>query len=147
MAKISFEGFESYKDMISDIEINTLNIIKPAVYDGAAIVADEVKRNLRRVVSPKASGDLERSMGLSEMRESFGFVHTKLGFSGYDRAGHPNILKARALERGRKDQPGRKKKPFIAPAVKAVKERAEEAMQNTAEQQIRNIMNKHTKEG
>ena len=147
MAKIEIKNFAAYQDVMREIELSVPRIIKPAVYDGAAIVADEVRRHLRRSLSKKAGGDLEKSMGLAEMRTSFGFVHTKLGFEGYDRHHHPNIVKARVLEKGREDQPKRKKKPFIAPAVKAVRAKAEEAMQNTVDQQIQKIMNEKIKEG
>ena len=116
MAKITFDGFDEYAEQLKKLEVNTLSVIKPAVYDGAAVVADEVKRHLRRVVSSRATGDLERSLGLSPMQDSFGFIHTKLGFDGYDRKGAANAPKAYVLERGRRDQPGRRKKPFIRPS-------------------------------
>lgn len=137
MATIEFKGITEYQDMLEDLYLRSDGIIKPAVYDGAAVVIEEVKKQLRKVVSDKATGDLERSTGLSEMENDAGYIHTKLGFEGYDRDHHPNVLKARALEYGTSKQ---RKKPFIRPAVNACKERAEIVMGETVEKQIKKIM-------
>lgn len=142
MAKISFDGFENYRAILKQIEGSEDYIIKPAVYDGAAIVVEEVKKSLRNVVGPDSTGDLERSMGLTKMQDDFGFIHTKLGFDGYDRNGHPNIVKARALESGTSKQP---KRPFIRPAVKRVQDRAIKQMDETVNRQIKNILNERGK--
>ena len=152
MAKIEFAQFDAYQDVLRELELSVPKIIKPAIYNGAAIVADEVKRSLRRTLGGRGSGDLERSMGLAEMRDDFGYIHTKIGFKDYDRRRQPNVVKARVLEGGRKagpkNKPARQKKtPFIAPAVKAARERAERAMEDTVDQQIQNIMEKKNKEG
>lgn len=151
MAKIEFKQFAAYQDVMNELEISVPKIAKMAVYNGAAIVTDEVKKYLRRTVSQKARGDLVKSMGLAKMRYDFGYVHTKIGFDGYDRRGHPNVVKARVLEGGRKagpknKPPKQKKRPFVAPAVKAVRERAEREIEKTIEQEIENIMKK-TQEG
>ena len=122
---------------MNDLNKKSNSIIKIAVYDGAAVVVEEVKKNLRRVVGPDSTGDLEKSMGLSQMQDDGGFVHTKLGFDGYDRRGNPNVLKARALESGTSKQ---QKKPFIRPAVNAVKERAVSVMSETVDNQIKKMM-------
>lgn len=139
MATIKFDGFDKYLKLLDGIDKNRNAIIKPAVYEGAAVVVEEVKKNLRRVVGPDSTGDLERSMGLSEMQDDWGFVNTKLGFDGYDRRGNPNIVKARALESGTSKQP---KRPFIRPAVNAVKERAVSVMSDVVDEQIQKIMDK-----
>ena len=137
MATIKFEGFDEYRKLIADLDKKTNSIIKPAVYDGAAVVVEEVKKNLRRVVGPDSTGDLEKSLGLSKMEDDRGFIHTKLGFDGYDRRGNPNVVKARALESGTSKQ---QKKPFIRPAVNAVKDRAVAVMSETVDKQIKKIM-------
>ena len=137
MATIKFEGFDEYRKLIADLDKKTNSIIKPAVYDGAAVVVEEVKKNLRRVVGPDSTGDLEKSIGLSKMEDDRGFIHTKLGFDGYDRRGNPNVVKARALESGTSKQ---QKKPFIRPAVNAVKDRAVAVISETVDKQIKKIM-------
>lgn len=137
MAKISFDGLDDYIKLLENIETKRSSIIKPAVYDGAAVVVEEVKKNLRRVVSSESTGDLERSMGLTKMQDSDGFVHTKLGFDGYDRNHHPNVLKARALESGTSKQ---RKKPFIRPAVNKCKADVVQTMAATVDKRIKKIM-------
>lgn len=137
MASIVFDGFDKYVGLIDNLNKKSNSIIKIAVYDGAAVVVEEVKKNLRRVVGPDSTGDLEKSMGLSQMQDDGGFVHTKLGFDGYDRRGNPNVVKARALESGTSKQ---QKKPFIRPAVNAVKERAVSVMSETVDNQIKKMM-------
>ena len=137
MAKISFDGFEAYQDVLARLYIKTDAIIKPAVYEGAEVIADAVKKNLRSVVGEHSTGDLERSMGLSPMTEENGYVHTKLGFEGYDRNGHPNVVKARALESGTSKQ---QKTPFIRPAVTKFGDEAVLVMKNKVDSQIKKLM-------
>lgn len=138
MAKISFDGLDEYIKLLEDMDAKRNSIIKPAVYDGAAVVVDEVKKSLRRVVSADSTGDLERSIGLAKMQDKDGFVHTKLGFDGYDRNHHPNVVKARALESGTSKQ---RKTPFIRPAVNRCKDDVVQTMANTVDKQIKKIMN------
>ena len=137
MAKIEFKGFEAYQDVLLTLQIKADAVMKPAIYDGAAVVIDAVKRNLRSVVGEYSTGDLEDSMGLSPMQEDNGFVYTKLGFDGYDRNGHPNVVKARALESGTSKQD---KKPFIRPALNACKAEAVKVMQKKVDSQIEKLM-------
>lgn len=137
MATISFKGFEEYRDVMMKLQLKTDFIIKPAVYEGAAIVVEEVKKSLDRVTSNKSTGDLKESIGLSPMENDNGFINTKLGFEGYDRKGHPNIVKARALESGTSRQ---QKKPFIRPAVNKVREEAENRMAVVVSMQIEKLL-------
>lgn len=148
MAKITFKGFSEYRAQLNALQQNTLKILKPAVYDGAAIVADETKRQLRRVIA-HPTGALEKSLGLSPMRDDFGYVYTKLGFDGYGdeaRKRHPNAPKAYVLEKGRADQPGRKKKPFLSVAIKLSRKKCIEAMDATCNERVKKIMEKASKE-
>ena len=137
MATISFDGLDEYMAQLEMLGKRSDAVIKPAVYDGADIVVDAVKKSLRRTVSENATGDLEESIGLSRMEEENGFVHTKLGFDGYDRSRHPNVVKARALEYGTSKQ---KKTPFIRPAVNAVTDEVIETMRKKVDMQIKNLM-------
>lgn len=137
MAKISFDGLEKYQDVLAHLYIKSDAIIKPAIYEGAAVIADAVKSNLRKVVGQNSTGDLERSLGLSPMEDDNGYVHTKLGFEGYDRNGHPNVVKARALESGTSKQ---RKTPFIRPAVNAFENEAVLVMGKKVDSQIKRLM-------
>jgi HK97 gp10 family phage protein len=137
MAKIYFDGLDDYIKLLENIEVKRNSIIKPAVYDGAAVLIEEVKQNLRRVVGPDSTGDLEQSIGLAEMQDRDGFVHTKLGFDGYDRNHHPNVVKARALEHGTSKQ---QKKPFIRTAVNKCKDDVVQTMAKTVDTRIKKLM-------
>lgn len=104
---------------------------KRAVYVGAGYMAERIKESLRGVLSPNATGDLENSLGIApitlDKQDNWG---TKIGFSGYDRKGTANTLKARILESGSSKQ---QKRPFLSPAIKKYRKIAEERMNNEAE--------------
>lgn len=125
MAKIEFKGIDKYQDLLAKLSMRSEGICKQAVYEGAAVVIDAIKTNLRKVVSENSTGDLEKSIGLAPMENKNGYINTKVGFDGYDRNGHPNIVKARALESGTSKQ---RKRPFIRPAVNSVKEKSIDVM-------------------
>lgn len=137
MAKIEFKGLEAYQDVLMELAIKSDFIIKPAVYEGAAIVIDEIKKSLDRVTSDASTGDLRDSIGLSKMEDKNGYIYTKVGFEGYDRKGDPNIVKARVLESGRSKP---KKRPFIRPAINRVRETCENTMAVVVSNQIKKLL-------
>lgn len=138
MAKMKIEGFDHYIAQIEKLGKSSLGISKMALYDGAAVVADKIRTKLNAVTNRGYSeGDLSESLGIAGMREEDGGVNTIIGFSGYDRDGIPNPLKARVLESGSSKQ---KKTPFIRPAIKASKAEAEAAIAATFEREIEKIM-------
>lgn len=114
-------------------------LIKVAVYEGAGLVADEIRRNLQ---GHRDTGDLLDSLYLSTMVNENGYIYTQVGFAGYDRNGVPNALKANALESGtsRNGAEHQPKTPFIRPAVKTTQKQAEAAMAATLDSNIKKIM-------
>lgn len=113
-------------------------VAKRAVYVGAGFMAEKVKESLRGVVSEKATGDLEKSLGITAIKlNRDGDWAAKIGFSGYDRKGTSNILKARLLESGSSKQ---RKRPFGSPAVKRWKAETEKRMAQEAETSIVKIL-------
>lgn len=46
MARLSFKGLQQYELQLSKLPGSTREIAEKAVYEGAKIVADEVKKNL-----------------------------------------------------------------------------------------------------
>lgn len=137
MATIRFSGIDAYREQLQRLEQDSEEILKRAVYDGAAIVADEVRQRLHAVLSPDATGQLESSLGISKIQNDRGYVNARIGFDGYDSKGVPNQLKANVLESGSTRQP---KRPFMRPAVNASRRPAEEKMKQVVEQEIENIM-------
>lgn len=138
MAKFKFEGIEKYTAALEKIGgKNAEKVLKYAVYPGADIVADAIRGEIE--ANHKRSGDLADSLTLSKMRNSSGYVNTKVMFSGYDRNGTPNAIKAAVLESGRSDN----KQPathFISRTVKAVTNRAVEAMSKALDEKLGQIM-------
>ena len=107
------------------------DIAKRAVYVGAGYMADRIKENLRGVISDNATGDLENSLGITQIKlNRSGDWSAQIGFHGYGRKGTANVLKARVLESGSSKQ---RKRPFFSPAIKRYRKIALERMKNEAE--------------
>lgn len=128
MAKIEFKGIDKYISSLKQLQNHGEGIIKQAVYDGAAIIADAVKAAV-----PADTGDLRDSMFTAVMQNENGYIYTKIGFAGYDSSGTPNQLKARVLEYGTTHVA---KRSFIRKAVNANKERAIAKMDATLNDRI-----------
>lgn len=137
MATIRFDGLNKYLAQLEQLGQRSRGICKVAVYDGAAIVADQVRENLHRVLSSDATGQLEESMGISKMRDDNGYINVVIGFDGYDRKGVANQLKANVLESGSSKQ---QKRPFMRPAVNTSRKQAEAKMAETLDREIEKLM-------
>ena len=128
------------------------NLAGAALYDGAGILADQLRRNIEnlpersynmkkgaplRGVTPQQKKALLDHMGISRMRNEDGTYNIKVGFQGYDDditkaypKGHPVSMIARAVESGTSFL---QKTPFIRPAAQKAKVPAEEAMRRKLE--------------
>lgn len=139
----------------------TKRALKRAVYEGAGVIADEIKKNLNalptedyRLLKPgeKFNGlpisqknDLLESFGLSKIQEDVnGNLSTKVGFGDYGShptkkypLGLPNPLLARAVESG---SSVREKHPFVRPAVTAKRGAAVKAMERVLDEEIKKVM-------
>lgn len=138
MAKFKFTGIDLYINQMEKLNGHTVSVMKMGTYDGAAIIADEVRAGLKRVIRhpDDSTGDLANSMYLARIENKNGYVYTEIGFAGYDSKGVPNILKARAMESGTSRQP---KTPFIRKAFNAAKEKCMAAMQKTVDEEIKKL--------
>lgn len=128
MAKMTIQGFDEYADKLSKLGSAAPEIAKRAVKAGVNPLADEVRKGLEKNLqnSKYSTGDLLDSLGVTPVSmDKNGVYNAKVGFSGYDRKGVPNALKARAMESGTSRQP---KKPFMRPAVNRAKKRVLEEM-------------------
>lgn len=56
MAKITFKGLEEYELRLSRMGKETTRIAGAAIYEGAAIVADEIKKGIRGLPVVTGSG-------------------------------------------------------------------------------------------
>lgn len=144
MAKFKFTGIEAYTESLEKIGgKNAKKVIKYAVYPGAGVVADAIRNGLE---AHRDSGELSRSITLTQMQDKNGYIYTKVTFTGYDSAkvsekfprGVPNAVKAASLESG--NSRGQKGTHVISKAVKTVKERAISEMSKALDEKIGQIM-------
>lgn len=139
MAKFTMKGLDEYVSALVALGRVSNGMIKRAVYDGAGVVADEVRAGIDSL--PEREGitkeGLREGLGLSQMKDEDGYINTALGFAGYNARGVPNILMARIMESGTSKV---KKHPFIRPALARVKDRAVAAMTASIDKDIKNTM-------
>lgn len=136
--KIKFDGISELSDQLEALAGQATEICKYGLYPAAGIIADEIRES-----TPKNSGDLAKSLTITKMRAKDGVVSLDVRFEGIDSKGAPNAVKARVLESGRSDQPGRVPKPFIKPAISRAKSRALEAMSKAVDEKINEIIKKN----
>lgn len=154
MAKMTVKGLDEYAMKLSRLGAQEGDIAKKAVYGGAKIVADEIKRRLVENLNDPASvskagtamfkgkhrptGSLLKSFGIAPIKVfKDGDTSTKLGFDGYDEHGVPNQLKARAMESGTSVL---RPRPFVRPAVNATRSRAQAKMGEVVDEEIKKLM-------
>ena len=162
MARISFKGQSDYSRKLQELALHYAKdtSLEKAVAAGAKPVADAIRHNLESVptdgfqrlpdgatfsgLSESQKKDLEDGFGLTPIsRDRNGFVHTKAGFDGYGSFptptyphGVPNQLLAAATESG---SSVRKKIPFIRPAVNKTRKESIEAMENSIDEDMKDI--------
>lgn len=167
MAKISFPELDAYISRLSELYKDTEPIVKAAVYEGAGIVADEIKKGLESLpIQEQADGtapyakkgwplygvtrtqkeDLIDGFGLAPIKNENGEIQTKAGMDGYGRTktpsypkGVPNALLMRGIESGTSF---RKKNPIFRKAANAAKKRAEEKMSESIDNSMKEIFGK-----
>lgn len=132
MATIEFKGIEEYSKRLARLGAKAEAACKYSIYDAAGMVIEAIKE-----ATPVDTGDLRDSLTLKPMVNADGYVYTKVEFSGYDRKGTPNPLKAAAIESGRSNM---RKRPFIRPAVKRVERAAQFAMETALNEYLSKAM-------
>lgn len=155
MAKMKFKGLEEYEKQLLKLENISRECIGQAIYAGAKEVADAVKASIqnlpideRRVkngemlngVSQAQRAGLIDGFGIAKLENDNGYVHVKLGFSGYNMvktkqypAGQPNSVIARSVNSGTSF---RQRIPFVDDAVRQHKDAAEKAMIKTFDETL-----------
>lgn len=136
--RVKLDGFDALTAQLDALAGDAEAICKYGLYPAAGIIADEIRES-----TPKVTGDLAKSLNITKMRAKDGVVSLDVRFEGIDSKGAPNAVKARVLESGRSDQPGRVPKPFIKPAISRAKSRALEAMSKAVDEKINEIIKKN----
>lgn len=139
MARITLKRLEEYEKKISLMAKDTKIICGAAIYEGASIMADEIKAGIWSL--PRKTGvtqeGLEKGFGISKLREDNGFYNVKLGFEGYNANGEPNVMMARIMESGTSKVP---KHPFVRPAVNRAKAATQDKMAAVLDEEIEKRM-------
>lgn len=141
-------GMDKYLSQLQNLEFQADDMIGRAIYKGAGIVADAIKANIQALPSSACSAvekeGLINGFGISKMREENGYFNVKAGFSKNNKDvtkkfphGKPNSMIARSIEGGTSFRP---KHPFVGPAVRATKDKAEQAMAEEIDKNIKSTM-------
>ena len=154
--KVDITGFEAVNKMFADMERDLQGAVNAALFDGAKIAADEVKRGLEalpvqedkngnapfvppggtplRGITSTQKQDLIESMGVASFKTDSKGTNTSIGFNGY---GHstwkggqplPNQVLMREVESGTSWM---QKHPVIRQAMNRTKERIKAEMSKT----------------
>lgn len=160
MATIKFKNLADYEMRISRLGRMTKDICGRSIYEGAKIVADEIRKGVDELpvirgygtpANPLPGGvtaaqkeGLQDGLGITPLAEKSGFYNVKIGFDGYNKTataqhprGQPNQLVARGAESGTS---WKMKSPFVRPAVNRAKAAAEKAMAEALDKEIKKTM-------
>jgi len=161
MAKFHFDGLAEWETKLSKLKTGSKDIAAKAIYAGAAIMADEIKANIKALpvqtgahgdsdskinsVTPVQKEGLLDSFGISSLRDDNGYWNVKLGFDGYNRTrtkkypkGQPNAMIARSVESGTSF---RQRNPFVNRAIKAKEAAVVAEMGRIVDEEIDKLMN------
>lgn len=162
MASIKMTGIDEYNKFLAKLDLKLRDtVISKAVYDGSAVAADEIKSELVHLPTAGGTGSQEHpligpnpvqkhflvdAMGVSPIKETDGFVHTRIGFDGYNPIktkhwpqGQPNAMIAVNVERGTSFMfPN----PFMKRAMQRCKTKVLGVMGTTVDAEIKKIMDK-----
>ena len=160
MAKVEWKGVDELTKAISQLEQKAkVEVIGPALYEGAAIVADEVRAAIEALPTDTGLGSpghplagpnpvqkeaLLASFGVAPMRSDDGVYNVKAGFEGYNPIktrrwprGQPNAMVARSVERGTSFMVANK---FFSSAIRRARKRAMDRMKLVVDEAIQAII-------
>ena len=131
MAKMTLKLPDDLADRLSTLQKCSDSLVEKALEEGGKVVLKQAQSNLNSVVSkgtkytPRATGELARSLGLSPVKESGAGRDIKVGFSEPHSGGVSNAMLATVLEYGKHGQAA---KPFMTPAKRSAQKPCIEAM-------------------
>ena len=163
MAKFTMPNMDKYIKQLEGLQVSEHEICIAAVYAGAKIVADEIRREidgLDRVtdveaitawnekrpvkISVSQKNGLRKGLGIAPIRNNYSIIGTKVGFSGYNDVeterwpnGQPNQMIAGACESG---STAMIKQPFVRTATKRVTQTALIEMERAADKKLKEIL-------
>ena len=129
--RLQTNALDELFEKLNKAAVSTQGAMKRAVYAGAEVTADAVRKNLQTALKGGSSGELARSLTIDEMDADGNMVATKIHFAGYDpETKVPNATKAAVLESGRSDQSGRRKTEFFSSAIASKRAEALKKMED-----------------
>ena len=158
MANFTFSGLDGYIARLEKLRQSAEGITKKALYEGAGLLADEVRAAVESLPTdndrsaghyPKGITDeqkaaLARGLGVAPFRSKKDRVDTLVGFTGYSDyktkkfpEGQPLALIARVAESGTSFS---QKTPFMRKAIEAAEPKAKAEMKKTFETEIEQRM-------
>jgi len=162
MAKMAITGLEDFSSLLQSLGTMATPIAKMAMYDGAAILIEYLKQEIRaipeeegymlpgrkrQVVTARDKEALITHVGIARMREQGGKVRVTIGFDGYTEyitkqypQGVPVSLLARSIVKGTSV---RGKDDFVRRAV----QRAQTAVQQAMILDVQNFIADFTSKG
>ena len=147
---MNLDGFNEFVDGLTKVFSDAELMYKKGVYNGAKILADEVKKGLNGLrvddgygtagrplhgVSQNVKESLVQGMGVSRIEFVNGSANVAVGFDGYDNIktkkhpnGRPIQMLMRSVESGTSFMT---KQPVIRQATNRAKKQVEEAIEKT----------------
>lgn len=152
-AKVTTNAINEYLQIIRSLGENADDVVKKAVYEGSAIIANQVSANISAIPIDESWGTeshpkngitavekagLQDSFGIADMQDDNGFINTLIGFQqpDYNANGKANIMIARAAQSGTSFS---RKIPFFANALRATRGQARERMVQVAEEELKKL--------
>lgn len=153
-------GISNYVQQLEELSTASEEMIKRSVYSGAGIVTDAVRKNIQGLpvrhggyfkdgvkasgITPVQKAGLLNGLGIAPFKNENGYVHVKVGMDGYNATktkkypkGQPNAMVARSVETGTSWMQAH---PFIGPAVRSTKAKAEQAMAKAFDEECKKRM-------
>lgn len=159
MATFKFKGVDELIGQYEKLDKDSEKMIGKAIYNGAAVVMDQVKSAVDGITTEDRFGTadnpvsgpstiqkigLQHALGIARMRNDNGFRNVKIGFDGYNSVhtktwpnGQPNMMVARSIESGTSWM---QKQPFMRRAEQASRLSCEQAMSETIDKEIKKII-------
>lgn len=163
MAIMRFKALKEYELRLSKLSKKTREIAGKAIYAGAGIITDAIRKNIEAIPSQDdkagliaynkkttapltdtAKKGLLDGLGITPLEEDNGIYNVKIGFDGYNDLktkkypkGQPNVMIARSLESGSSIA---EKRPFVRPAINKSRKKAEQAMADIIDRETKKII-------
>ena len=144
------DGINEYLQTLNRLGKEIEGISKQAVYEGAKIIADEIKNNIEALSTDEEWGtpkkmkagptkaekeNIARGLGIAHMQDNKGTINTKIGYddAGYDENNKPIQMIARSVNSGTSFM---KKNPFFEKGVRNSRNKAKQKMIEVSEKEL-----------